>query len=63
MLQVARIALLNHTMPDGSTQLFYWPAIILAAAVFICVQFTPLKKWHPIVFIAISAVAGILFGS
>jgi hypothetical protein len=29
MIQVARIALLNHTMADGSVQTFYWPAIIL----------------------------------
>ena len=61
LLQVARIALFNRTMPDGSTQLIHWPAIIVAAAVFICVKFTPLKKWHPIVFIAISAVVGIVF--
>ena len=61
MLQVARIALFNHVMPDGSTQLVYLPAVILMAAVFICVQFTPLRKWHPIVFIGISAVIGILF--
>ncbi len=62
MLQVARIALLNHVTADGSTQLFYWPAILLMAAVFVCVQFTPLKKWHPIVFILISAGIGILIG-
>lgn len=61
MLQVAKIALLNRTLPDGSMQLFHWPAILVAAAVFICVQFTPLKKWHPIVFIALSAAAGVLF--
>ena len=61
LLQVARIALFNRTMPDGSTQLFHWPAILLAAAVFVCVKFTPLKKWHPIVFIVISAVMGIVF--
>jgi len=61
MLQVARIALLNRVMPDGSTQLFHWPAIAVAVAVFVCVKFTPLKKWHPIVFIALSAVAGVVF--
>lgn len=61
LLQVARIALLDHAMPDGTVQTFYWPAIILCAAVFICSRYTPLKKLHPIVFIAASAVAGIIF--
>ena len=60
MLQVARIALMNHTMTDGTTQLFYWPAILLAAAVFICVKYTPMKKLHPILFIAASAVIGVV---
>lgn len=62
MLQVARIALLRHPLPDGSVPLFFWPAILLAGAVFLCVQFTPLKKLHPILFIAASAAAGILLG-
>jgi chromate transporter len=62
MLQVARIALMDHPLPDGSVQLFYWPAILLAAAVFCAVRFTPLKKLHPIVFIAFSAVAGVVLG-
>ena len=61
MLQVARIALMNHPMADGTTQLFYWPAILLAAAVFACVKYTPLKKLHPILFIAFSAVIGVVF--
>lgn len=62
MLQVARIALMNHPMADGTTQLFYWPAILLMAAVFVCVKYTPLKKLHPIVFIAASALIGVVFG-
>lgn len=61
MLQVARIALLNHQTADGAAQLFYWPAILLAAAVFVCVKYTPLKKLHPIMFIAASAVIGVVF--
>lgn len=61
LLQVARIALMNHTMADGTTQLFYWPAILLAVAVFVCVKYTPLKKLHPITFIAVSAVIGVVF--
>ena len=61
MLQVARIALMYHPMSDGTTQLFYWPAIILAAAIFICSKHTPLKKLHPILFIIFSAVVGVVF--
>ena len=62
LLQVARIALMDHTMDNGMTQLFYWPAIILAAVVFVCFSYTPLKKIHPIFFIAVSAAAGIALG-
>ncbi|MBQ3291202.1 MAG: chromate transporter [Mogibacterium sp.] len=62
LLQVARIALLNHELADGTTQLFYWPAIILAVAVFVISKYSPLKKIHPIVFIAASAAAGIMIG-
>ncbi len=62
MLQVAKIALMDHTTADGTVQTFYWPAIILCAAVFICIRYTPLKKVHPIVFIAASAVIGIVLG-
>ena len=53
---------MDHTTADGSVQTFYWPAIILCAAVFICIRYTPLKKVHPIVFIAASAVIGIVLG-
>ena len=62
LLQVAEIALMNHAMDNGSTQMFYWPAIILAAVVFICFSYTPLKRVHPIFFIAFSAVVGIVLG-
>ena len=62
LLQVAVISLLNHSLPDGTVQLFYWPAMILAAAVFICIRYTKLKKVHPIVFIAVSAFIGIILG-
>lgn len=43
------------------TRLFNGKAILLFLAVFILVRFTPLKKLHPILFIAISAVFGVLF--
>ena len=70
LAQVCSIALMFHEtagpeMAPGSvvpkTELFYWPAIALAAVVFICLQIKPLKKLHPIVFIVLSAVAGIVF--
>lgn len=37
-----------------------WPAIALAAVVFLMMKFTPLKKLHPIAFIGISALVGAL---
>jgi chromate transporter len=43
------------------TELFHWPAILLAVAVFLLMREKHLKKLHPIVFIAASAVAGVLF--
>jgi chromate transporter len=66
MLQVAKIALMFHEVevPEYGvvkTQLFYWPAIILAVVVFVLLKFTPLKKLHPICFIALSAVVGVIF--
>ena len=61
LLQVAEIALMNHDV-NGTNQLFYWPAVILAAVVFVCFSYSPLKKMHPIFFIAFSAVAGIVLG-
>ena len=64
-IQVVKIALMFHevTLESGAveTQLFYWPAIILAAAVFTCLQLKPLKKLHPIVFIGLAAVVGVVF--
>ena len=39
-------------------QLFYWPAIALTAMIFVALKWGPLKKLHPIVFIAFAAVAG-----
>ena len=62
LLQVAEIALMNHAVDNGSMQMFYWPAIILAAVVFIYFSYTPLKKVHPIFFIVFSAAVGIALG-
>ena len=69
LLQVAKIALMFHeeqyiACPSGEgmeTQLFYWPAIILAVVIFVLVKYTPLKKLHPICFIGLAAIAGIIF--
>lgn len=66
LLQVAKIALMFRevALPESGvvkTELFYWPAILLAAVIFVLVKFTPLKKLHPICFIALAAVAGIIF--
>lgn len=66
MLQVAKIALMFHEVlvPEKGvvkTELFFWPAIILAVIIFVLIRFTPLKKLHPICFIALAAVAGIIF--
>ena len=66
MLQVAKIALMFHEVevPEYQvikTELFYWPAIILAVVIFVLIKFTPLKKLHPICFIALAALVGIIF--
>ena len=65
LLQVAKIALMFHEVTaDGvavETQLFYWPAIILAVVVFALVKFSPAKKLHPICFIGLAALAGVIF--
>lgn len=40
----------------------HWPSILLAVVVFVTMNYTPLKKLHPIAFIAVSAVIGVIFG-
>ena len=69
LLQVARIALMFHEtgveIAPGQAapryELFYWPAIILAVVIFVLVKFSPAKKLHPICFIGLAALAGIVF--
>ena len=55
----------GHEIAPGQAvpvlQLFHWPAIVLAVAVFAAMRWTPMKKMHPIVFIAISALVGAVF--
>ena len=64
LLQVAKIALLRPATASDSAFAYYlnWQALAIAAAVFVCVKFTPLKKLHPICFIAASAVIGVILG-
>ena len=70
LLQVAKIALMfheveGHEIAQGQVvpryKLFYWPAILLAVVIFVLVKFTPARKLHPICFIGLAAVAGIVF--
>ncbi len=61
LLSVSQKALFHFERFDGFSNLltvFNWPAIALAAGLFLL-----MRKWkaHPIVFIAISAALGILF--
>lgn len=61
-LGVAKIALLDTALYESTgniLSLFQWPAIILAVLLYI-----GLKKWkkHPVLYIAISAIAGIALG-
>ena len=61
LAEVCAIALVNAGAAFGSAGFFRWKEVILAAAVFVCLQVKPLKKLHPIVFIAASAVVGVIF--
>ena len=50
----------DNLSPD-SFPAISWPSLLLAVAVFVGMKWTPLKKLHPIVFIAASAVIGAVF--
>ena len=50
----------NQLAPD-SFPAIRWRTVLLAAAVFVGLKWTPLKKLHPILFIAAAAVVGIIF--
>lgn len=56
-LTVAAIALFRDTVAFANVR---WDAVILAAVLFLLMEFTPLKKWHPVAFIGISAAVGVL---
>ena len=63
-LLVARVTFLNPSvLADGGSlsQLFRWKEVLLAVALLVMTRAVkPLKKLHPIVFIAFSALIGIL---
>lgn len=62
LLQVAKIALLTPGQPwEGMPCRLNLVAIILTVVVFALVKFSPLKKLHPICFIGMAALAGIMF--
>lgn len=62
---VVTIALLNvelYKSTGAIGELFAWKAILLAAVIWVLTNLIkPTKKWHPIVYIALSAAAGVLF--
>lgn len=65
-LEVAKKSLvfMEYLLPQWRTllvQFFHWKAICLFVVVFVLYRFTKLKKLHPIVFIAFSAVIGVIF--
>ena len=60
-LNVARIALFNipaFQETQSLVKLFNWKGIVLAVCLFLGMK---KLKWHPVVFLAISALIGILF--
>jgi len=58
---VSLFSLDSFAVTGALLSFFRLPAIILFLAVFACIKFTPLKKLHPIIFIAASAAVGIIF--
>ena len=61
-LSVVSLALLDLSAPLA--ELFQWKYIALAGVILVLTRWVKLtKKLHPIVFIALSAAAGILFGA
>ncbi len=62
LLQVAKIALLTPGQPgEGMPFQLNLVAVILAVIIFVLVKFSPLKKLHPVCFIGLAALAGIVF--
>ena len=63
LVQVCSIALVSTAaLTAGQVwAAFNWKGIVLAAAVFVALRCKALKKLHPIVFIGLSAVVGIIW--
>ena len=57
-LSVALSVLFTFQGTESCVFSVHWPALILAVAVFVCMRYTPLKKLHPVAFIAAAAVIG-----
>lgn len=64
-ISVAVIALIRE-IPSPATSMNtyvpYWPAIAIALAVFVCMRLPKLKTLHPILYIALAAVVGVVLG-
>lgn len=62
-LSVLPLAFLNSgAVSSRILQDIKWPAVLLAAVLVVLTNWVkPTKKWHPIIFIGISAVIGIVF--
>ena len=61
LLQVAKIALLTPGQPwEGMPFQLNLEAVILAVIIFALVKFSPLKKLHPVCFIGLAALVGIV---
>jgi len=62
LLRVSLLRLKTFGASGRLADLFHLPSIILAASVWVCTNLIkPTRKLHPIVFIGISAVVGVLF--
>ena len=59
LVAAAFVTMLKIVMFSGSG--INWKALILMVSMFIAINIKPLKKLHPIVFIAVSAVLGNIF--
>ena len=55
-----QIASITFFSKDGSQILFHWKPLLICAGFLLIFQWKPLKKLHPIIWILIGAVIGIL---
>lgn len=65
-LMVISVSILNidaYTASGNFADLVSWKAVVLACVIWVMTNLIkPTKKWHPVVYIAASAAAGIVFG-